>query len=127
MYIRIKRHKTTYFIQCDPTESTLSIKQKLQALIDQPSNSQRLTLVSTNEILDDSKTLAEQKVENDAIVALTFKKGSFFSLSSFPVLSSEDLFFYYVIDFLCLIALVSAQSCLFPFCKYSLTDYFFNL
>lgn len=110
MYIRVKRHKTTYFIQCDPTESTLDIKQKLQGLIDQPSNSQRLTLVSTNEILDDSKTLAEQKVlnqskmfgdytclisyhqlehsykpdylvllslqvENDAIVALTLKKG----------------------------------------------------
>lgn len=74
MYIRVKRHKTTYFIQCDPTESTLDIKQKLQGLIDQPSSNQRLTLVSANEILDDSKTLAEQKVENDAIVALTLRK-----------------------------------------------------
>ncbi|XP_020675581.1 uncharacterized protein LOC110094653 [Dendrobium catenatum] len=74
IYIRVKRHKTTYFIQCDPTESTLDIKQKLQELVDQPTNNQRLTLVSTNEILDDSKTLAEQKVENDAIVALTLKK-----------------------------------------------------
>ncbi|XP_020570888.1 uncharacterized protein LOC110018018 isoform X2 [Phalaenopsis equestris] len=74
MYIRVKRHKTTYFIQCDPTELTLDIKQKLQGLIDRPSSNQRLTLLSTNEILDDSKTLAEQKVENDAIVALTLKK-----------------------------------------------------
>ncbi|KAI0502511.1 hypothetical protein KFK09_017464 [Dendrobium nobile] len=74
IYIRVKRHKITYFIQCDPTESTLDIKQKLQELVDQPTNNQRLTLVSTNEILDDSKTLAEQKVENDAIVALTLKK-----------------------------------------------------
>ncbi|KAL0915532.1 hypothetical protein M5K25_015958 [Dendrobium thyrsiflorum] len=74
IYIRVKRHKTTYFIQCDPTESTLDIKQKLQELVDQPTNNQRLTLVSTNEILDDSKTLAEQKVENDSIVALTLKK-----------------------------------------------------
>ena len=62
MYIRVKRDKTTYFVQCDPTETTLEIKQKLQGLIDQPSNNQRLTLVSTNEILDDSKTLADQKV-----------------------------------------------------------------
>lgn len=67
MYIRVKRYKTTYFIQCDPTESTLDIKQKLQGLIDQPSNNQRLTLVSANEILDDSKTLAEQKVLNSNI------------------------------------------------------------
>ncbi|XP_038978672.1 uncharacterized protein LOC120103676 isoform X2 [Phoenix dactylifera] len=74
MYIRVKRNKTTYFVQCDPTETTLDIKQKLQTLIDQPSNNQRLTLASTNDVLDDSKTLAEQKVENDAVVALTLRK-----------------------------------------------------
>ena len=62
MYVRVKRNKTTYFVQCDPTETTLDIKQKLQNLIDQPSNNQRLTLVATNDVLDDSKTLAEQKV-----------------------------------------------------------------
>ncbi|XP_029121879.1 uncharacterized protein [Elaeis guineensis] len=61
MYVRVKRNKTTYFVQCDPTETTLDIKQKLQNLIDQPSNNQRLTLVATNDVLDDSKTLAEQK------------------------------------------------------------------
>ncbi|PKA52899.1 hypothetical protein AXF42_Ash001880 [Apostasia shenzhenica] len=77
MYIRVKRHKTTYFIQCDPTETTLDIKQKLQALIDQPSNNQQLTLVATNDILDDLKTLAEQKVENDAVVGLALRKGLF--------------------------------------------------
>ncbi|XP_008808362.1 uncharacterized protein LOC103720445 isoform X2 [Phoenix dactylifera] len=74
MYIRVKRNKTTYFVQCDPTETTLNIKQKLQNLIDQPSNNQRLSLVATNDILDDSKTLAEQKVENDAVVALALRK-----------------------------------------------------
>ncbi|KAK9275738.1 hypothetical protein L1049_023007 [Liquidambar formosana] len=74
MYIRVKRSKTTYFIQCDPTESILDIKQKLHALIDQPANDQRLILVGTGEELDDSKTLADQKVENDAVVALTLRK-----------------------------------------------------
>lgn len=63
MYIRVKRHKITYFIQCDPTESTLDIKQKLNGLIDKPVHLQRLTLMSTNDILEDSKTLAEQKVK----------------------------------------------------------------
>ncbi|KAH1057037.1 hypothetical protein J1N35_035102 [Gossypium stocksii] len=75
MYIRVKRSKTTYFIQCDPTETTLDIKQKLHTLIDQPVNDQRLILMNTGDILEDSKTLADQKVENDAVVALTLRKG----------------------------------------------------
>ncbi|KAJ0591883.1 putative Ubiquitin-like domain-containing protein [Helianthus annuus] len=62
MYIRVKRNKTTYFLQCDATEKILDIKQKLHDLIDQPVNDQRLILVSTGEVLDDSKTLADQKV-----------------------------------------------------------------
>ncbi|KAM5548250.1 hypothetical protein ABKV19_002282 [Rosa sericea] len=74
MYIRVKRSKTTYFIQCEPTETILDIKQKLQNLIDQPVNDQRLILVSTGEVLEDSKTLADQKVENDGVVALTLRK-----------------------------------------------------
>ncbi|KAI8018283.1 hypothetical protein ACSBR2_025172 [Camellia fascicularis] len=74
MYIRVKRSKTTYFLQCEPTETILDIKQKLHALIDQPVNDQRLILMATGEVLDDSKTLADQKVENDAVVALTLRR-----------------------------------------------------
>ncbi|XP_057249577.1 uncharacterized protein LOC104906637 isoform X1 [Beta vulgaris subsp. vulgaris] len=74
MYIRVKRSKTTYFIQCDPTEKILELKQKLHSLIDEPVDHQRLILVETGEVLEDSKTLADQKVENDAVVALTLKK-----------------------------------------------------
>lgn len=62
MYIRVKRHKTTYFLQCVPSETILRIKEKLQELIDQPVNDQRLILDSNNQVLDDSKTLADQKV-----------------------------------------------------------------
>lgn len=62
MYIRVKRSKTTYFLQCDPTETVMDIKQKVYALIDQPVNDQRLTLMTTGEVLEDSKTLADQKV-----------------------------------------------------------------
>ncbi|KAI5007101.1 hypothetical protein ZWY2020_047049, partial [Hordeum vulgare] len=62
MYIRVKRNKTTYFIQCDTTEIILNIKQKLQSITDHPPNNQRLILLATNNILDDSKTLADQKL-----------------------------------------------------------------
>lgn len=74
MYIRVKRSKTTYFLQCDATETILDIKQKVHALIDQPVNDQCLILMETGKVLDDSKTLADQKVENDAVVALTLRK-----------------------------------------------------
>ncbi|GER36750.1 ubiquitin family protein [Striga asiatica] len=76
MYIRVKRLKTTYFLQCVPSETILQIKEKLQELIDEPVNNQRLILMPDKEILDDSKSLADQKVENDAVVALTLRKGS---------------------------------------------------
>ncbi|KAI5008385.1 hypothetical protein ZWY2020_009433 [Hordeum vulgare] len=38
----------------------------------------RLILLATNNILDDSKTLADQKVENDAVVALALRKDNEF-------------------------------------------------
>nr|XP_033508908.1 uncharacterized protein LOC104084630 isoform X2 [Nicotiana tomentosiformis] len=75
MYIRVKHDKSTYFIQCDPTETILRIKEKLYNLIDQSVNDQRLILVATGDVLDDLKSLADQKVENDAVVALTLRKG----------------------------------------------------
>ncbi|KAF3550050.1 hypothetical protein DY000_02001169 [Brassica cretica] len=74
MYIRVKRMKATYFIQCDPTETVLDVKQKLFTLIEQPVSNQRLILMCTEEVLEDSKSLAEQKVENDEVVALTLRK-----------------------------------------------------
>ncbi|KAL8497567.1 hypothetical protein ACS0TY_021051 [Phlomoides rotata] len=74
MYIRVKRNKTTYFVQCLPSETILQIKEKLQELIDQPVKDQRLILIPNQEVLDDSKSLADQKVENDAVVALTLRK-----------------------------------------------------
>ncbi|WVZ99497.1 hypothetical protein U9M48_044780 [Paspalum notatum var. saurae] len=74
MYIQMKRNKTTYFIQCEPTETALSIKQKLCAMIDQPPSNQQLVLLATNDVLEDSKTLGDQKVENDSTVGLALRK-----------------------------------------------------
>lgn len=35
MYIRIKRQKTTYFLQVQPTDTILEVKQKLQEYCEQ--------------------------------------------------------------------------------------------
>ncbi|XP_042000765.1 uncharacterized protein LOC121750312 [Salvia splendens] len=74
MYIRVKRNKTTYFLQCVPSETILQIKEKLHEITDHPVENQRLILLPNREMLDDSKSLADQKVENDAVVALTLRK-----------------------------------------------------
>ena len=62
MYVRVKHKKVTYFLHVEPSDSILEVKEKLQALSEQPVDQQRLTLVSTGQVLEDGKTLAEQKV-----------------------------------------------------------------
>ena len=62
MYIRVKRNKTTYFLQCVPSETILQIKEKLHEITDQPVENQRLILLPNREMLEDSKSLADQKV-----------------------------------------------------------------
>ncbi|OIT19644.1 hypothetical protein A4A49_40320 [Nicotiana attenuata] len=71
MYIRVKRNRITYFIQCDPTETILQIKEKLYNLTDQPVNDQQLILLPAGDVLEDSKSLADQKVEK---MTLTLRK-----------------------------------------------------
>ncbi|XP_019198578.1 PREDICTED: uncharacterized protein LOC109192408 isoform X1 [Ipomoea nil] len=92
MYIRVKRSRTTYFIQCEPTETILQIKEKLRVLIDQPVNDQRLILLETREVLDDTKSLADQKVENDAVVALTLKQDDNNDFEDVNVVRPDDFY-----------------------------------
>lgn len=65
MFIRVKRKKTTYFLHCDPSETVAETKHKLHALSDVPVDQQRLILLPAHAILDDAKTLADQKVSLD--------------------------------------------------------------
>eukprot|EP00271_Cylindrocystis_brebissonii_P014041 TRINITY_DN3496_c0_g2_i1.p1 TRINITY_DN3496_c0_g2~~TRINITY_DN3496_c0_g2_i1.p1 ORF type:complete len:105 (-),score=22.06 TRINITY_DN3496_c0_g2_i1:953-1267(-) len=81
MYVRVKRHNQTYFVHCEPSESTWDLKQKIEAYSGQPAADLRLVLlkserVASDVILDDSKSLAEQKVENDFVLGLVFKLDS---------------------------------------------------
>jgi len=71
MYVRVKREKITYFIQADPSDTILELKEKLQELIDQLPEEQRLLKDDTP--LEDAKSLAEYRIENDDVLALTYK------------------------------------------------------
>ncbi|KAH7420449.1 hypothetical protein KP509_13G008200 [Ceratopteris richardii] len=74
MYIRVKRKRTTYFVHCDPSDTVLNLKTKLSCLTETPPNNQRLILMDSYHVLDDGRTLAQQQVENNAILALTLRK-----------------------------------------------------
>ncbi|KAI5080629.1 hypothetical protein GOP47_0003812 [Adiantum capillus-veneris] len=74
MHIRVKRKKTTYFVHCEPSDTVLQVKNKLEALTDSPASNQRLILMDSHHVLDDGQTLAQQQVENNSIIALTLKK-----------------------------------------------------
>lgn len=73
MYVRVKRRKTTFFLRCEPSETVQDLKQKLESLNGQPANDQRLFLAATSEMLDDSRSLAKQKIDNDAVLALAYR------------------------------------------------------
>lgn len=70
MYVRIKRSKTTIFLHVELTDTILEVKQKLQELTQQAPETQRLYLGRT--MLEDARQLAELKVENDDVIALTY-------------------------------------------------------
>ena len=62
MFIRVKRKKTTFFLHCEPSETILEIKSKLQVLTDHDVDIQRLILLSRLQPLEDAKTLADHQV-----------------------------------------------------------------
>lgn len=41
MYVRVKREKITYFIQADPSDTILELKEKLQEHLDKVSSQRR--------------------------------------------------------------------------------------
>lgn len=85
--MRIKRKKTTVFLHCEPTDAIHSLKDQLHTLLDQvrgtaarmrdhqaaqEPDKQRLLLLSSNTVLEDSKTLADAGVANDDALALVY-------------------------------------------------------
>ncbi|KAG1678871.1 hypothetical protein FOA52_003539 [Chlamydomonas sp. UWO 241] len=70
MYIRVKRLKQTFFLHVEATDTVLEVKSKLQDLVEQPPEKQQLLKGTT--VLEDAKKLADLKIENDDVLAVTF-------------------------------------------------------
>ena len=73
MHVRVKRKDTTFFLNVAPTDYVLEVKQRLQDLTERDPSEQQL--IKGRAVLDDAKSLAEQRVENDDVIALVFKSG----------------------------------------------------
>ena len=67
----VKRQKLTVFVTSDPKDSVAAVKTKLGAMIGKDADDMRLMLSST--VLDDGKSLADQKVANEAVLYVSFK------------------------------------------------------
>ena len=73
MHVRVKRKDTTFFLNVAPTDYVLEVKQRLQDLTEKDPSEQQL--VKGRAVLDDAKSLAEQRVENGDVIALVLKSG----------------------------------------------------
>ena len=72
MYIRVKRLKTTAFLHVEPSDTISSVKSKLLELLQTPPSNQQLYKNGT--LLEDSRSLADLKVETDDVLELALKK-----------------------------------------------------
>lgn len=66
MYVRVKRQKSTIFLQVEPTDTILHLKTKLQDILQATPEHQQLYKEDTH--LEDDKNLAELKIESDGVL-----------------------------------------------------------
>jgi hypothetical protein len=72
MYIRVKRKNQTIFLYTDQTEKIADVKGKIAKINEHPAD--QLALIFNDHRLEDDKTVADAKIENDNIVFLVYKK-----------------------------------------------------
>lgn len=64
MYVRIKRAKTTVFLHCDPIDTILQLKERIDQVLNIPVDHQRLFRgLEEDEELQNSTTLEELQLE----------------------------------------------------------------
>eukprot|EP00126_Sphaerothecum_destruens_P004063 Sdes_comp17959_c0_seq2m7214 len=73
VYIRVKRKKTTIFLEATSEEKVISLKKKLEPLTKM--SPENIKLFSKEKPLEDEKNLAFYNIDNDDVVAMVFKDG----------------------------------------------------
>jgi hypothetical protein len=70
MYVQVRRHKTTVFLQVEPSETVLELKAKVEQVLCTRSRDMQLLLPSPQSPLDDSASLESQGIQDDHVVPL---------------------------------------------------------
>ena len=71
MYVRVKRHKTTVFLHCDPIDTIAQIKERINQVMNIGVDQQKLFRTEQgDEELANDITLEDLKIENGASVYL---------------------------------------------------------
>mmetsp|Transcript_11949 Transcript_11949/g.30640 ORF Transcript_11949/g.30640 Transcript_11949/m.30640 type:complete len:107 (-) Transcript_11949:366-686(-) len=75
-YVRVKRNRTTYFLWADmPTDTVHDLRARANLITGVPTTDMRFFIDVSGEVsLDENKTLKDQKIENDQVLYMVFKK-----------------------------------------------------
>merc|ERR1712137_598624 len=66
IFVRVKRPMQTVFLQTDAAETVSTAKNKLAAMCEFPA--EKIRLAFNGSLLDEEKTMADYKIENDNIL-----------------------------------------------------------
>lgn len=76
LVLRVKRKKLTVFVTAEPSDTVLEVKHKLHEMLGQAPeatpDAQRL--YHDSELLEDSNTLADLKLDNDSVLGLAYRQ-----------------------------------------------------
>jgi hypothetical protein len=72
IYVRVKRERTIYFLECFSTDSIDAVKRTLQHFLKAELTDFRLYL--QDRLLDDRSNIHDQDVKNDSVLILVLKK-----------------------------------------------------
>ncbi|ETV94458.1 hypothetical protein H310_11787 [Aphanomyces invadans] len=75
LYLRVKRRNQTFFVLAEPHDTFLKVKETLASILALTSPNQvQLWHTNKQKELLDAATVADQEIENDAIIFLCLKK-----------------------------------------------------
>merc|ERR1711865_454496 len=74
-YVRVRRQMTTTFLWVDPADTAADLKAKIHKITKVPAGDIKLFIDKTGDVvLDETKSLADQKVDNDQELFMVYRK-----------------------------------------------------
>lgn len=74
-YVRVRRQMTTTFLWVDPANTAADLKAKIHQITKVPASDIKLFIDKTGDVvLDETKSLADQKVDNDQELFMVYRK-----------------------------------------------------